>query len=162
MSSIDVPALFTALIILTALVLFLIILCVSIRCIKRHLKSRQSEPNVEVGRTMPQERFLATHSEVTTQQRRISSASQSIELLPEIRTSSERADDWLERRGARLDEGVDPGVVKVLKTYKMLDVKHDGPSRWNGRNEEDVSELRVPIERDFISYKYHGEASRCG
>jgi len=75
------------------------------------------------------------HDHYKEQQRlsHLTTITPSIELLPEIRTSSERADDWLERKDSRIAED---SLTKGPKTQRVLGVKSEGSLTWDWRSEK--------------------------
>jgi hypothetical protein len=149
MSSPNTADLFLALIVLTSLVFVLIFFYTITLCIKRHRKAtQQSIPDIEINaqpapQPMSQQQLQYEHY---NRQERIATRTPSIELLPEIRTSNDRADDWLERRDSTLF-GSDLGWKEVPKTNSILAVKGHGAYRWDWRNEEvEGSGLEVNME----------------
>jgi hypothetical protein len=142
--------LFLALIVLTCLILVLILVYFLHYCIKRD-QERQNLPQLpqddEVALPIPlyaqkvqTSRPDIEHPYNDEQQRlsRLTTVAPSIELLPEIRTSgsSERAEDWLERRSSRLVDG--DLEMKREKMDKVLGVtsETDGAKRRDeGRRE---------------------------
>lgn len=84
------------------------------------------------------------------QEQRPSSVPPSIELLPHIKTSEDRADEWLERgmggNKMDVDEG-DLGVQKVAKAYQVLGVKRDGDFRWDWKTGRVESTKDLPKTR---------------
>jgi cell division protein FtsN len=138
MSSPNTADLLFALIVLTSLVFVLIFFYTIILYIKRHRKTtQQSLPDIEINaqpapQPMSRQQLQYEHY---TRQERIATRTPSIELLPEIRTSNDRADDWLERRESTL-LGRDLGVKEVPKTNSILAVESHGAYRWDWRNEK--------------------------
>ncbi|KAF2831393.1 hypothetical protein CC86DRAFT_138814 [Ophiobolus disseminans] len=145
MAGINVHDLFLALIVLTCIILVLLLILLLNHCIKRHTKNiapTQSR-DVETGCKTPVQQQHPSYparpkiqrEHYSEQQRlpRLTTITPAVELLPEIRTSSERADDWLERRDSRMMDG-DGG--KVPKTYKVLGLKNEGALRWDWRGEK--------------------------
>tara|TARA_R110002003_G_scaffold59_10_gene5292 strand:+ start:252 stop:737 length:486 start_codon:yes stop_codon:yes gene_type:complete len=143
--------LFLALIVLTCLILVLILVYFLHYCIKRD-QERQNLPqhppdDDEAALPIPlyaqkvqTSRPDIEHPYNDEQQRlsRLTTVAPSIELLPEIRTSgsSERAEDWLERRSSRLVDG--DLEMKREKMDKVLGVtsEPDGAKiRDEGRRE---------------------------
>jgi hypothetical protein len=132
-------SLFLALIILTCVVLVLILVLLLSNCIKAREKSTlhrssrdvESTPEQAIRPSCPQ----IQHEHYNEQQRlsHLTTITPSIELLPEIRTSSERADDWLERKDSRT---VEDGVAKGPKTQRALGVKSEGALTWDWRSEK--------------------------
>lgn len=53
--------------------------------------------------------------------------------MPEIRTSSERAENWLERKDSRVP---DDGVVQGAKNQRVVGVKSEGSLTWDWRSEK--------------------------
>jgi hypothetical protein len=149
MSSPNTADLFLALIVLTSLVFVLIFFYTITLCIKRHRKAiQQPIPDIEINaqptpQPMSRQQLQYEHY---NRQERIATRTPSIELLPEIRTSNDRADDWLERRDStRL--GSDMGWKEVPKTNSILAVKGHGAYRWDWRNEKvEGSGLEVNME----------------
>lgn len=138
MSSPNTVDLFLALIILTSLVLVLVFFYTITLCIKRHRKATQRpiadvEANAEpVPPPMSRQQSQYEHY---ARQERLATRTPSIELLPEIRTSNDRADDWLERRESTL-LGSENDVKEVPKTNSVLAVESHGAYRWNWRTEK--------------------------
>jgi hypothetical protein len=143
MSAASTYDLFIALIILTCLVLLLIITCILVQCIRQHKTAQRQQQCIDIEASQPIREELPprpvsraqSQYEHYYQQERLSMRTPSIELLPEIRTSNDRADDWLERRGSKLDGG-DLGAKEDLKTIKVVGVKADRTYGWDWRNEK--------------------------
>jgi hypothetical protein len=138
MSSPNTADLFLALIVLTSLVFVLVFFYTITLCVKRHRKAtQQSILDVEIN-AQPAPQPVSRQQlqyEHYTRQERIAIRTPSIELLPEIRTSNDRADDWLERRESTL-LGSDLGVKEVPKTNSILAVESHGAYRWDWRKEK--------------------------
>jgi hypothetical protein len=126
-------ALFLALIILSCMILVLVLVLLLHYSISRHRK-RQSHTDSPVETNLPIQ--LVCHTEIPHPhyygQDRLShltTVAPSIELLPEIRTSSERAEDWLERRDSRMaDGGLD------MKKNKSLGTKKEDAITWSAES----------------------------
>ncbi|KAH8732809.1 hypothetical protein GQ44DRAFT_696474, partial [Phaeosphaeriaceae sp. PMI808] len=133
MTSVNTYDIFLSLIIIVCIVLVLIVVFLLNRLIRRYrrnLARHQHQLDIESsGESAPphlelqQERYdeLQRLSYLTT-------AAPSMELLPVIRTNSERVEDWLERRGSRLAEG-DLGMA-MLKSYEMLGAEDHSTVGW--------------------------------
>lgn len=164
MHGINTTDLFLALIILTCLVLALVLLLLLNHCIKRH-KRTPPEPegrDTEAGtESIPIEEALhpsisELHHPCYNEQQRLSNltaVAPSIELLPEIRTSSERAEDWLERRDSRFVTG--DVRLKCPKAYKILGVKSEGQLKWGWMGDK-VRAVSRGGERDYVEVKRDG------
>lgn len=93
-------------------------------------------------------------------QQRMSSMRASLELLPHIKTSEDKAEEWLERgktdKGVDVDAG-DLGTQKVPKTYQMLGVKRDAEFRWDlksGKGEDkDSATVKEMKKNEFGARK---------
>lgn len=142
MSGTPVYNLFLALIVLTCVVLVLLLVLLLNHCIKRHDRRTHNSQDLErLSSNTPEEEHPSrpqVQHEHYSEQQRLSQPSNgtitpSIELLPEIRTSSERAEDWLERRDSRFMES---DVMKAPKTHRVLGVKSEGALQWEWRSEK--------------------------
>jgi hypothetical protein len=121
----DTYNLLIALIVLTCLLIIMFI----VYLLNHHVRR---ERNVENQHHVDLEASIPTYDpsrpkvsqELRNDEQRLShltTVAPSIELLPEIRTRSERAEDWLDRRDSWTIDG-DLG----LETYKMSNVKNEG------------------------------------
>jgi hypothetical protein len=135
----SIHSLFLALIILTCVILVLILVLLLSSCIKARDKPRTSR-DIEDHASTPDQAIHPCRPQIQhdhyNEKRRLShltTITPSIELLPEIRTSSERVDDWLERKDSRV---VEEGVVKGPKTQRVLGVKSEGQLTWDWRSEK--------------------------
>jgi hypothetical protein len=144
MSDPRIYALFLALIILSCIIIVLVLVLLLHYSIIRH-RRRQSHSDPPVETDLPIQ--LVCHTEIPHPhyygQDRLShltTVAPSIELLPEIRTSSERAEDWLERRDSRMAEG-----SLIMKKSNVLDAKKEGTSMWDAK---DVKGETKVIEAD--------------
>jgi hypothetical protein len=129
----DTYNLLIALIVLTCLLIIMFI----VYLLNHHVRR---ERNVESQHHADIEANIATYNpsrpkvsqELRNDEQRLShltTVAPSIELLPEIRTSSERAEDWLDHRDSRIIEG-----DLELKTYRMSDVKDEGSLELKGKS----------------------------
>jgi hypothetical protein len=140
MAVMDIHNLFYALIVLMCAILVLVLLLLFTHCLKNKKKStiHHASRDVEATPSDPDQmsRPQVQHEHYIDQQRlsHLTTITPSIELLPEIRTSSERAENWLERRDSRLTEG-EAMKFKDPKTYKVLGVKNEGALKWDWRGE---------------------------
>ncbi|KAH7076815.1 hypothetical protein BKA63DRAFT_565190 [Paraphoma chrysanthemicola] len=168
--------LFLALIILTCIILVLILVYFLHYCIKRDQqkreKLRQQEPqhhlhshdDIETGLSLPDythkvdvERPDIQHphedgdGDGVQRLSRLTTVAPSMELLPQIRTSgsSERAEDWLERRESRVVDGNGNGNGKV--TAKSGVVKKEKGIEAEKTNavvgEKDIIETKGRIDK---------------
>lgn len=147
MSAMTAPAtynLFLTLTILTSIIIVLILILLLTHFIKRHQKCQpHTNANLENGLPTHQlSRPEIQHQHCDAQQRLsyLTTVAPSIELLPEIRTSSERAEDWLERRDDRTMDG-DLGMKrrKETKWNRGADTKN-GWGLPSGKGEGAVGE----------------------
>ncbi|KAF1941606.1 hypothetical protein EJ02DRAFT_503367 [Clathrospora elynae] len=146
--------LFLALIILTSTILVLILVYFLTRFINRHKAKAQHHPDLNLNLNVDldledgrQTRFSHRFSRQQIHQehyedpqQRCSSVppSPSIELLPEIKTSSsdDRANQWLEQ--GKVDEGVDVaggdlGQKEAPKAVQVMGMKQKKEVRWDCR-----------------------------
>jgi hypothetical protein len=143
--------LFLALIVLTSTILILMVAYLAVRLINRHKKKACQQPaheptllDVESGREsrlshrLSRQQIQKEHYEDLQQRYSSVPPSPSIELLPEIKTSSsdERASEWLERGVA--DEGInvvqgDLGQKKPEMQQAMV-VRPKKQLRWDWRD----------------------------
>ncbi|KAF1830218.1 hypothetical protein BDW02DRAFT_573269 [Decorospora gaudefroyi] len=146
-ASVVTTNLFLALIVLTSTILILILVYLLVRFINRHkvkiCEHQHPTPSVDLedGRCtrlsdrLSRQQIQQEHYEDL--QRRYSSVppSPSIELLPEIKTSScdDRASEWLERGKIDDDEGVGE---KRPKPPQVLGAKPEKKLRWDWRDEK--------------------------
>lgn len=130
--------LFIALIFLVTLLLIVVT-----GYIVNHNYRRNRKPQVDVENDAdndppehPRSRPATVREHYNEEQRlsHLTTVAPSIELLPEIRTSksSDRAEDWLERRGSRIMEG-DP------KPYNTSPGKDGNASKRKWRDQKDVA-----------------------
>jgi hypothetical protein len=138
--------LFLTLIILTSIIIVLILILLLSHFIKRHPKYQpHTNVNLENGLSTHQLSRPEIQHQHGDEQRRLSyltTVAPSIELLPEIRTSSERAEDWLERRDDRImDKDLDMKRKKEGKWNRGADMKN-GWSLQSGTGEGAVGEKK--------------------
>jgi hypothetical protein len=131
---------FLALTILSCIILVLVLVLLLHYSIGRH-RRRQAHANPPVETDLPIQLLCQTeipHPNYYGQDRlsHLTTVAPSIELLPEIRTSSERAENWLERRDGWTAEG---GLAMEKK--KALDTKKEDLIMWDAKGPE--SELKV-------------------
>jgi hypothetical protein len=145
----DTYNLLIALIVLTCL----LIVFFTIYLVNHHVR-RQRKPalqEVDLENNTPahaaQARPDTLHEHYDEQQRlsHITTVAPSIELLPEIRTSSERAENWLERSDSQVAKG-DLG----LKMHKVAGTKSEGPTKWDWRGGKDRGEGRKKKKKDGL------------
>ncbi|KAF1912326.1 hypothetical protein BDU57DRAFT_422180, partial [Ampelomyces quisqualis] len=106
----DTYNLFVALIVLTCLLIVMFSIYLLNHYVRRERKSQtqQHENDVEANRSThrpSRPEFLHEHYDDQQRLSHLTTVAPSIELLPEIRTSSDRADDWLDRRDSRIADG---------------------------------------------------------
>lgn len=136
--------LYVALIFLTCLLLIL----VTGYIVNHHYRrNRKPKVDIEIGAPTHQQSRPEIPREHNDEEQRLShvtTVAPSIELLPEIRTStsSDRAEDWLEQRDSRVMDG-DLG----FKAYRILGVKEKEALKWDWRDgKKDVTEPRDKVE----------------
>jgi hypothetical protein len=141
----DTRNLFIVLIFLTCLLLVLVM-----GYIVNHHYRRNRKPQADVENNPPPQQqsrpgILREHYDEEQRLSHLTTVAPSIELLPGIRTStsSDRAEDWLERRDSRIIDG-----DLASKTYKMVavndttDEKDQKASKWNWRAEKkDIAKI---------------------
>jgi hypothetical protein len=125
--------LFIALIVLTCLLIIMFagyLLNHHVRCERR---IQCQHPHHDLEANIPT--CNQPHPNVSQQDRNdqrlshLTTAAPSIELLPEIRTGSGHAEDWLDRRDSQIMDG-DLG----LKMYQVSDVKDEGDLEWRWKS----------------------------
>jgi hypothetical protein len=121
----DTYNLFIALITLTCLLIIMLTVYLLNHHVRRQRKVQGQHPVHDLEANTPT--FEQTRpkvlQELRNDEQRLShqtTVAPSIELLPEIRTSSDRAEDWLDRQDSRVMDG-DPGS----KMYMVSGVKNE-------------------------------------
>jgi hypothetical protein len=143
----DTYNLLIALIVLTCLLIVFFTIYLVNHHVRRQRKSSLQEIDLEnntSARAQPRPDALREHYDEQQRLSHITTVTPSIELLPEIRTSSERAENWLERSDSQIAEG-DLG----LKTHKVARVKNDGALKWDWRGGKDKGEGRKKKKDDL-------------
>jgi hypothetical protein len=126
-----------ALIILTCLLIVFFTIYILNHYVRRQRKSEIDGLDLEDNTTehaQSQPDVLNEHFDEQQRLSHLTTVAPSIELLPEIRRSSERADNWLERRDSQIADG-DVGK----KTHKLAGDKNDGSWTWDWRGARDRS-----------------------
>jgi hypothetical protein len=143
----DMYNLFIALIVLICLLIIIFLGYVLNHHVRREPKSQTTQRENDIEANLPTQRpsrpeVLHEHYDQEQRLSHLTTVAPSIELLPEIRTSSDRAEDWLDRRDSRVTDG-DLG----LKTIKMLAVEDGSDSKWGrkGRQGGDGNEARKDV-----------------
>jgi hypothetical protein len=134
----DTYNLLVALIVLTCLFIVFFTIYVLNHHVKRQRKSQLQDLDLENSTSVhsqPRPEILHEHYNEQHRLSHLTTVAPSIELLPEIRTSSERAENWLERRDSQVADG-DMGV----KMQKVSEVKNEGPLKWDWRGGKDQGE----------------------
>ncbi|KAH7087013.1 hypothetical protein FB567DRAFT_602572 [Paraphoma chrysanthemicola] len=164
--------LFLALIILTCIILVLILVYFLHYCFKRDQHKRQkllqqepqhrhhSHDDIETGLPLPlyahkvdierpdiQHPYEDRDGDGLQRLSRLTTVAPSMELLPQIRTSgsSERAEDWLERRQSRVVDGNGKVAAKSGVMKKEKGVEAEKANAMVG--EKDVIETKSGIEK---------------
>jgi hypothetical protein len=136
----DTYNLLIALIVLTCLLIVFFTIYLVNHHVRRQRKPALQDVDLENNTSAhAQARPDALHENYDEQQRlsHISTVTPSIELLPEIRTSSERAENWLERSDSQIAEG-----DLSLKMHEVAGLKNEGPLKWDWRGGKDRGEAR--------------------
>jgi hypothetical protein len=142
-------ALFLALVVLTTSILILMLVYLVVRLINRYKKKTRQQPDhepaldPEAGREsrlshrLSRQQIQQEHYEDLQQRYPSVPPSPSIELLPQIKTTSDdKASEWLERGVA--DEGVNvnqgDSSQKKLKMQQAMAIKPKKQLRWDRRD----------------------------
>jgi hypothetical protein len=156
----NIYALFIALIILTCVILVLILILMFHFFISRYQKRRTlTNPPLESGlaiQKIPHTGVLQPDYNGHERLSHLTTAAPSIELLPEIRTSSERAEDWLERRESRIVEHVLGTKNGQVSNGRKEVLRPD----WRGvQDENGVAERREEVIDEQEKGQYEREDS---
>lgn len=110
-SIMDYQNLFIALIILVCLLIVLFAVYVLNHHVKRDRKLSTQEQDVEIQANLHAAGIVPENGSDDSRLSRLTVVAPSIELLPEIKTNKDRAEDWLDRRDSRAtneDIGLEP------------------------------------------------------
>lgn len=116
----DYQNLFIALLILVCLFIVLLAVYVLNHHVKRDRKSPPQEQDVEIQANITEGGVLRENDSDDSRLSRLTIVAPSIELLPEIKTNKDRAEDWLDGRDSRTTDG-DIGMEPIT----MVGVKDE-------------------------------------